>query len=237
MGFIWDEKKKDDKKFTDHISNVTKGLEDSKTGLQKDIKKFKKQLKDFDGIDPVEHTKIKTELQNLKDKTGKDETDAEKRIRVMRDQHETEMKDLKESVSKLKKAGKKSKKESQKNFLEKELAKALAKAGIKKTLISAAERILKPDVVVTIENGKMKAIAGDKSLKDHVKDWAKSEEGKHFIKAPSNKGGNANGGDDSKSENDYEKYFKSKTKNITKQILLKKSNPDLHDKLSKKYNK
>jgi len=35
---------------------------------------------------------------------------------------------------------------------------------------------------------------GDKSVSDFVKDWAASDDGKHFVSAPANGGGGSQGG-------------------------------------------
>ncbi len=48
--------------------------------------------------------------------------------------------------------------------------------------------------VKTGTDGKRQVFAGDKPLGEHVKEWAASEAGKHYVTAAANGGGNAGGG-------------------------------------------
>lgn len=48
-------------------------------------------------------------------------------------------------------------------------------------------------VVVKEVNGERQAFIGDKSLTDHLKEWAETPKGKHYVLAPNNSGGNATG--------------------------------------------
>jgi hypothetical protein len=47
---------------------------------------------------------------------------------------------------------------------------------------------------VIVDGDSRKAVIGDKELSEFVSDWATTDEGKHFISAPSNGGGGASGG-------------------------------------------
>ncbi len=67
---------------------------------------------------------------------------------------------------------------------------SLIKAGVKPEFMDATKALLKGQVSL-VEN---KAMVGDKSLSDYVTDWG-ANDGKHFITAPENSGGGANGGD------------------------------------------
>lgn len=53
-------------------------------------------------------------------------------------------------------------------------------------------RSMSGDVTVKEVNGKREAFVGDKSLADHLKEWAENK-GKHYVLAPNNSGGNAGG--------------------------------------------
>lgn len=44
-----------------------------------------------------------------------------------------------------------------------------------------------------------KVLVQGKALSEYVSEWASSEQGKHFVAAPANRGGNARGGDSAKS--------------------------------------
>jgi hypothetical protein len=47
---------------------------------------------------------------------------------------------------------------------------------------------------IVAEGDARKALIGDKELTEFVSSWATSDEGKHYIAAPSNGGGGASGG-------------------------------------------
>lgn len=71
----------------------------------------------------------------------------------------------------------------------------LTKAGVTDPIrLKAAKAMLKEYVSLSIDGDVRKAIMGDKPLSDAIKEWAASDEGKHFIAAPNNNGGGAGGG-------------------------------------------
>ena len=70
------------------------------------------------------------------------------------------------------------------------LSRALDGVNINPSLKAGAEAMLKSQAVLS--DGK--AMIGDKSLSDAVKEWADSDIGKNYCLAPNNSGGNANGG-------------------------------------------
>lgn len=72
------------------------------------------------------------------------------------------------------------------------LSKALDGVNINPSLKAGAEAILREGITIT--DGK--AVAGEKSLSDHVTDWSKTDTGKSFCLAKKNSGGGAEGGDD-----------------------------------------
>jgi hypothetical protein len=74
-----------------------------------------------------------------------------------------------------------------------QLTEALSKAGVTPALLKAAKARLSPELQVVDENGTRVVKAGDKSVFDHITEWAGSEEGKHFIAAPDTRGGGAHG--------------------------------------------
>lgn len=61
-------------------------------------------------------------------------------------------------------------------------------------LLKAAQALLRANVKIEIDGDNRIAKFGDKPLADAVKEWAGSEEGKHFVTASSNSGGGAGGG-------------------------------------------
>lgn len=83
-------------------------------------------------------------------------------------------------------------------LVENGLNEALVKEGIAKQFLPAVKSMLKGQVQVKVEGNERKAVIGEKALSDFVSEWSKSEEGKHFIAAPSNSGGGSSGGGDAK---------------------------------------
>jgi hypothetical protein len=72
------------------------------------------------------------------------------------------------------------------------MSEALAKANIRPELLDGAKALLMPQAQLVEEDGKFKTVIGENSLVDAVAEWANSENGKHFVKAPDNSGGGAN---------------------------------------------
>jgi hypothetical protein len=74
------------------------------------------------------------------------------------------------------------------------LVDALTKAGVTNPVnLKAAKAMLKDGVTLVIDGDTRKAMLGDKDLNEGILAWAGSDEGKHFIAAPSNSGGGAQG--------------------------------------------
>lgn len=70
----------------------------------------------------------------------------------------------------------------------------LTKAGvINPAFLKAVKSTLANQVKVITEGDQRIAKAGDKNLTDFVKEWAASDEGKHFVQAPTNSGGGSQG--------------------------------------------
>jgi type I site-specific restriction-modification system R (restriction) subunit len=78
---------------------------------------------------------------------------------------------------------------------ERELTESLAALNVSNPIaLKAAKALLSSQTQVVIEGDKRVTKVGDKLLADHLKEWAATDEGKHFITAPANGGGGANGG-------------------------------------------
>ena len=74
------------------------------------------------------------------------------------------------------------------------LVDALTKAGVTNPVnLKAAKAMLKDQVSLVIDGESRKAMIGDKDLTTAITAWAGGDEGKHFIAAPSNSGGGAQG--------------------------------------------
>lgn len=75
------------------------------------------------------------------------------------------------------------------------LTAALTEAGVTNpALLKAAVALHKGSVTIEADGDKRVAKVGDKTLADHLKEWAGSDEGKHFVAAQNNSGGGASGG-------------------------------------------
>lgn len=75
------------------------------------------------------------------------------------------------------------------------LVSELTKHGVTNPIsLKAAQAMLRSGVAISADGENRVAKVGDKTLSDYVKDWAASDEGKHFVTAPANSGGGANGG-------------------------------------------
>lgn len=75
------------------------------------------------------------------------------------------------------------------------LTEALTKAGVSNPVhLKAAKALLGSQVQVVADGDQRVAKVGDKALADFIGEWAKGDEGKHFVAAPANSGGGAAGG-------------------------------------------
>lgn len=84
---------------------------------------------------------------------------------------------------------------TQKLLIENGLSQELINAGVKNPVnLKATQAMLKGLVQVVAEGDARIAKVGDKALSEFVKEWAASDEGKHFVDAPANGGGGAPGG-------------------------------------------
>lgn len=75
------------------------------------------------------------------------------------------------------------------------LSDALTKAGVTNpAFLKAVKSTLAGQVQIVADGENRVAKVGDKALADFVAEWAKSDEGKHFVAAPANSGGGSQGG-------------------------------------------
>lgn len=84
---------------------------------------------------------------------------------------------------------------TQKLLIDNGLLETLGKHGVTDPAYQkAAVAMLRSGVQVVADGENRVAKYGDKPLADYVKEWSASDEGKRFVAAPNNSGGNANGG-------------------------------------------
>lgn len=122
----------------------------------------------------------------------------EAQIDTLKGELTTAQRAVKEATVKAEQATKQLEAESgftQKLLVDNGLSDVLVKAGVSNpAMLKAVKSMLAGQVQIVAEGDNRIAKVGDKALADYVSDWAKSDEGKHFISAPNNSGGGASGG-------------------------------------------
>ena len=157
------------------VSEATAGLIAKNQELLGKVKKLQKDA----AIDPAEYQA----LSEAKDTAEAKLAEALKTVKQATAQAEKDRKALEAEtgyVSKL--------------LIDNGLTDALLKAGVKPEMSKAVKAMLTGQVSLKVEGDKRLAVVGDKALGDFVTEWAQSDEGKHFVAAPANQGGGANGG-------------------------------------------
>jgi len=158
------------------IDEETRGLKAKVTELMESLKKAKKGQE----IDPEDHARLERELEETQGKL----TEAEKKLKTATTEAEKHKKSY-ESESQL----------THRLLVDNGLTEALLKAGVKPEFQKAAKAMLAGQVVLVAEGDKRIAKVGDKTLADFVTEWAKGDEGKHFVAAAGNGGGGSGGSD------------------------------------------
>lgn len=84
---------------------------------------------------------------------------------------------------------------TQRLLIDNGLVSELTKNGVTNAAhLKAAQAMLRAGVTIEVDGENRIAKMGSKALADSVKEWAASDEGKHFVAAPGNSGGGAAGG-------------------------------------------
>ena len=162
----------------DAVDEATRGLIAKRDELLGEVKKLRKDSQ----IDPADYQRLKDENDQLTDKLN-----------------ET-TKAAKQALSEAEKERKARESESgfvQKLLIDNGLSEALTKAGVKPELMKATKALFSSQASIKIEGDTRAALIGDKPINDFIGEWAKSDEGKHFVLAQQNSGGGAQGGSSS----------------------------------------
>lgn len=157
------------------IEEAVEGLKTKNTELLAKVKKATAGAT----IDPAEHQALQAELEAATGKLKEDD------------------KALKTALAEGERARKALETESgftTRLLIDNGLSEALLKAGVKPEFNKAAKALLSGQVALKTEGDKRTPVVGEKALGDFITDWAKSDEGKHFVAAPGNAGGGASGG-------------------------------------------
>lgn len=161
---------------------IKAAVEEAVAGLQTKnqelLGKLKKAQKDAT-IDPAEHAALQTELEQAQAKLA-EATKAMKTITTEAEKHKKAYETEAQFAHRL--------------LVDNGLTDALVKAGVKPEYMKAAKALHSGSVALVVDGENRVAKIGDKILSDFVTEWAKSDEGKHFVAAPANQGGGANGG-------------------------------------------
>jgi len=173
---------------TSEVDKITGGLKNKRDELLGKVTSFKEQKAIFDALgDP-------TELKKIVDahKKGKKEEDVkagnyEKLLEV--NNNEWQAKFDAESVEKTK-----YKNHTEKKEIDGQLTAELMKAGVTNpSYLKAAKALLNSGIEVVEDTEGFKALKEGKTIAQHIEEWAKTDEAKHFITADENAGGGAGG--------------------------------------------
>lgn len=130
-------------------------------------------------IDPADHAKLEEQVAKL-------ESDLAAATKAN--------KSTLGELDKIKKAHESESEFTKRLLVDNGLVDALTKAGVTNPVnLKAAKAMLKDQVALVVDGETRKAMLGDKDLNEGILAWAGSDEGKHFIAAPSNSGGGAQG--------------------------------------------
>ena len=158
------------------IEAATGGLKSKNTELLAELKKARKSAE----ITPEQLSEVEAE----RDKLQSDLQAAHKLVKDATKAAETASKALEQESG-----------FTQKLLIDNGLVGELTKHGVTNAAhLKAAQAMLRAGVQIVADGENRVAKVGDKALSDYVKDWAASDEGKHFVAAPNNSGGGANGG-------------------------------------------
>ncbi len=164
----------------DAVAKAEEGLKAKRDELMDELKQVKSELRASKTIEPAD-------LQKLEDENDKLRTDLA-----------AAQKQAKDATAAAEKATKALESESgftSKLLTENALNTALAEAGVKEpAMLKAVKAMMAGAATVAVEGENRIVKVGDKALADHIKEWAATDEAKHFISAPNNSGGGAQGG-------------------------------------------
>ena len=165
------------KKIKEAVEAETVGLKNKRDELLGKLKK----ATEGSTVDATEHAQLQSDHDDLVNKLAKQDIDHKKEVETLTGQVTTKDKGL------------------NKLLVETGLNDALLGIGVAKELLPGAKAILSGEFTVEADGEGFKAMAGDKSLADRVKEFSESDEGKHYLAADASGGGGSNGGEGGKS--------------------------------------
>jgi len=169
------------------VGEATEGLKSKNSELLGKLKKAQKNAE----IDPADHAALEAELEESQNKLRAAEKTAKTAVA---------------EAEKSKKSFEGESKVVHDLLVDQGLSAALLENGVKKPqFLNAAKALLANRVTLEADGDKRVAKVGDKSLADHIKEWAGSDDGKEFVDAASNSGGGGGGGGGKPSNDDLSK--------------------------------
>jgi len=157
------------------VNEAIAGLKNKNTELLSELKKARKNSE----IDPDDYNRLKEENDVLSEKLS----ESQKLIKQSASE-----------IDKYKKAHEGEQNYVSKLLIDNGLTESLLSAGVKPELSKAVKAMFASQASIKIDGDNRQAIIGDKALSDYVKEWAGSDEGKHFVSAPLNQGSGGQGG-------------------------------------------
>lgn len=151
-------------------------LEKQNRTLLGELKAAKAKAKGAE-IDPEEHAKLQSELDDLKASSAKAEKAAAKTIEELQGKLGSKDKAL------------------QSHLIDSGLTEALLQENVKPELMPAVKAMLRQKANLKEDGENYQALIEDKPLAEAVKEWAAGDEGKAFVLAADSSGGGATGGD------------------------------------------
>ena len=158
------------------VQEATDGLSSKNSELLAEVKKLKKET----GIKPEDLDRLEAE----RDEALKQRDESQKALKQLTKDFEKVTNDHKSEAA-----------FTQKLLVDNGLTEALVSVGVKEPAhLKAVKAMLASQVQIVADGDNRVAKVGDKALADFAKEWAASDEGKHFVSAPVNSGGGAQGG-------------------------------------------
>ncbi len=188
------------------IEEVVTGLKTKNNDLLAKITKLQKTA----DVDPAEVAALQSQLDEANTKLA----DALKAGKA-----------LTADVEKYKKAAEGEQAFVSKLLIDNGLNDELTKAGVKPEFMKAAKAMIGAQVTLKQDGDNRLPVVGDKALSDFTTEWAKSDEGKHFVVAPQNGGGGAGGGKGGGAMKKFNEYTGAEL------VELRKTDPATYDRL------
>lgn len=157
------------------VAEAITGLKNKNTELLGELKAARKTAV----IDPDEFSRLKEERDDLKDRI----TEFDKALKTAKLDTEKTLKLYNDELSR-----------STALDVDSKLSAALSECKVRPELIKAAKAMFSGMAKSELKDNIRQVTMGGKAVSDYVKEWAATDEGKHFVSAPANTGGGAPGG-------------------------------------------